>query len=66
MYYSSKYRDQPKKKAELFWGRTKKGRRGTKTTTKRRTIEGANSTINIVVRATIQRKREKKYQKGEV
>jgi hypothetical protein len=24
MYYSSKYRDQPKKKAELFWGRTKK------------------------------------------
>jgi hypothetical protein len=35
----------------------------TTTTTRRKTIEGANITINIVVRASIQRGEKKKYQK---
>jgi hypothetical protein len=68
MYYSwmiiIKYRDQPKKKAELFWGRKKEEKKRRNNINK--TIEGANITINIVVRATtIHRERGKKYQKEE-
>lgn len=62
IHYSSmiiiKYRDQPKKKAELFWGKKKEEERGITTTTA--TTEGANIAINIVVRATIQRANERK------
>jgi len=46
-----------------YFGVGRRKKRGTKTTTTRRIIEGANITINIVVRATIQRKREKNTRK---